>query len=223
MAAGRWHRASGWDDLAIANISEIADSKSAAVNAGVAVSFKCCAFSKPKRNRHCVVQGERWPELPCGTLSNPLSAPGHGVGLHSQHFWERRPAWPFRLPSTICCPSAKAPFGRSMVAATLLAIAIGAPLSFLFAYYLLEARRYRRELTRSASHDQLTEFFNGVRLFVACGPARLLDIDGGTAARRPSAGRRGKYQIDQHALWPQLGRTGPAARRIDDPFFRAKR
>jgi len=58
-------------------------------------------------------------------------------------------------------PFGEAPFGRSMVAATLLAIAIGAPLSFLFAYYLLEARRYRRELTRSASRDQLTEFFNG--------------------------------------------------------------
>jgi diguanylate cyclase (GGDEF)-like protein len=54
-----------------------------------------------------------------------------------------------------------APFGRSMLATTLPAVAIATPLSFLLAYYLQEARRYRRELTRSVSYDQLTEFFNG--------------------------------------------------------------
>lgn len=53
------------------------------------------------------------------------------------------------------------PFARSTLVPTLLAVAIGAPLSFLFAYYLQEARRFRRELARSVSYDQLTEFFNG--------------------------------------------------------------
>lgn len=53
------------------------------------------------------------------------------------------------------------PFARSMIIAAVLAIVIGAPLSFMLGYNFQEARRYRREITRSATHDRTTEFFTG--------------------------------------------------------------
>ena len=53
------------------------------------------------------------------------------------------------------------PFVRSLVSAVVVPIVIGATLSILLGYSFKEIRRYRRELARSASYDQLTEFFNG--------------------------------------------------------------
>ena len=53
------------------------------------------------------------------------------------------------------------PFERSLTTAAVVPIVIGAPLSFLLGYSFREIRRYRRELARSATYDQVTEFFNG--------------------------------------------------------------
>ena len=53
------------------------------------------------------------------------------------------------------------PFAQSMITAITLPIVVGAPLSFLLGYNLQEVRRYRRELTRNATHDRATEFLTG--------------------------------------------------------------
>ena len=53
------------------------------------------------------------------------------------------------------------PFMRGLVSAVVVPIVIGATLSFLLGHSFRETRRYRRELARSATYDQVTEFFNG--------------------------------------------------------------
>lgn len=53
------------------------------------------------------------------------------------------------------------PFGRSIAGAVLVPLLIGIP-AFLYVGIMREQlRRYRRALTRAASHDVVTDFFNG--------------------------------------------------------------
>lgn len=53
------------------------------------------------------------------------------------------------------------PFDRGMATAIAVPLIVALPLSFLLARSWWQVRRYRRELTHSASYDRDTEFFNG--------------------------------------------------------------
>lgn len=53
------------------------------------------------------------------------------------------------------------PFGRYLASAVVLPILIGAPLFFFIGLKLRETRRYRRELNRAATYDDLTASLNG--------------------------------------------------------------
>ncbi|WP_394885882.1 GGDEF domain-containing protein (plasmid) [Mesorhizobium sp. AaZ16] len=52
-------------------------------------------------------------------------------------------------------------FGQMVVSANLVPVVIGGPLSFLLALRQQEIKRIRRELTRSATYDPTTAFYNG--------------------------------------------------------------
>jgi diguanylate cyclase (GGDEF)-like protein len=51
------------------------------------------------------------------------------------------------------------PFGQMVTSASVVAVAIGAPLSFLLALRQQEIKRIRSELTRSATYDTTTAFY----------------------------------------------------------------
>lgn len=53
------------------------------------------------------------------------------------------------------------PFGQMVIGANVVPVVIGAPLSFLLALRQQEIKRLRRELTRSATYDPTTAFYNG--------------------------------------------------------------
>ncbi|WP_245467559.1 MULTISPECIES: GGDEF domain-containing protein [unclassified Mesorhizobium] len=53
------------------------------------------------------------------------------------------------------------PFGRGVVTATLVPLAIGLPLFLLIGWGRVEIRRYRQELNKSATYDGLTGCLNG--------------------------------------------------------------
>jgi diguanylate cyclase len=53
------------------------------------------------------------------------------------------------------------PFGRSVVSATLLPLIVGVPLFLFIGLKQIELRRYRQELNRSGTYDQLTGCLNG--------------------------------------------------------------
>jgi diguanylate cyclase (GGDEF)-like protein len=53
------------------------------------------------------------------------------------------------------------PFSQMVISAGVIAVVIGAPLSFLLALRQQEIKRIRRELTRAATHDTTTAFYNG--------------------------------------------------------------
>jgi diguanylate cyclase len=52
------------------------------------------------------------------------------------------------------------PFDRSLVTALAVPLVVGAPLSFLLAYRIRAAGRYRRALNRAASYDRATDVLN---------------------------------------------------------------
>ena len=53
------------------------------------------------------------------------------------------------------------PFGRSVISATLLPVMVCPPLFLLIGWKQVEIRRYKQELTRSATYDRLTGCLNG--------------------------------------------------------------
>lgn len=53
------------------------------------------------------------------------------------------------------------PFGRYVASTVLLPVLIGAPLFYVIGLKLRETRRYRRELNRAATYDDLTASLNG--------------------------------------------------------------
>ncbi|RRI03152.1 GGDEF domain-containing protein [Mesorhizobium tamadayense] len=77
------------------------------------------------------------------------------------------------------------PYGRSVITATLLPIIIGLPLFALLGWRQVEIRRYRQELTRSGTYDQLTGCLNGA-VFTSMVDRR---------AARPSGPRSGAFLV----------------------------
>ncbi|UCI07310.1 GGDEF domain-containing protein [Mesorhizobium sp. B1-1-8] len=77
------------------------------------------------------------------------------------------------------------PFGRSVVTAVLLPIVIGLPLFVLLGWKQVETRRYRQELTRSGTYDQLTGTLNGA-VFTSMVDRR---------AARPAGPRSGAFLV----------------------------
>ncbi len=53
------------------------------------------------------------------------------------------------------------PFGQMVISASVVAVVIGAPLSFLLALRQQEIKRIRSELTHSATYDTTTAFYKG--------------------------------------------------------------
>ena len=96
-------------------------------------------------------------------------------------------AFSFLLNYLLLFSDSLTPFARSVITAIALPIVIGAPLSFLLAYSLRAVRRYRRELTRSASYDQVTDFFNGA--------AFTSVVDRRASSRQEEGARRGAFLL----------------------------
>lgn len=84
----------------------------------------------------------------------------------------------FLLNYLLLFSEALTPFDRSLITAIAVPLIVALPLSFLLARSWWEVRQYRRELTRSASYDRDTEFFNGAAF------ASVMD------RRAPAAGER---------------------------------
>ncbi|WP_292342273.1 GGDEF domain-containing protein [Mesorhizobium sp.] len=77
------------------------------------------------------------------------------------------------------------PFGRSVITATLVPIAIGLPLFALLGWREVEIRRCRQELTRSGTYDRLTGCLNGA-VFTSMVDRR---------AARPAGPRSGAFLV----------------------------
>lgn len=77
------------------------------------------------------------------------------------------------------------PFGRGAVTAIVVPIVIGLPLFVLLGLQQFEIRRYRRELTRSGTYDQVTGCLNG-KVFTSMVDRR---------AARPAGPRSGAFLV----------------------------
>ncbi|TPI69299.1 GGDEF domain-containing protein [Mesorhizobium sp. B2-8-9] len=77
------------------------------------------------------------------------------------------------------------PFGRGAITAIIVPIVIGLPLFALLGWQQVKIRRYRQELTRSGTYDQLTGCLNG-KVFTSMVDRR---------AQRPAGPRSGAFLV----------------------------
>ena len=79
------------------------------------------------------------------------------------------------------------PFARSIITAIVVPIAIGAPLSLMLAHSMQQVGRYRRALTHTAAHDQITDVFKRT--------AFSSMIDRRSPSRSPDGPRQGAFLV----------------------------